>query len=102
LDVVTFALQALGFYNAEVIRAYYQTTLQLQAVQSDDDAEMLDIVYNNRFYDIGAIYGWGGVEGIYGAVSSSPTNTLVSKWESMESAVQTAMEEAIEAYNKIA
>ncbi len=102
LDAVTFALQALGFYNAEVIRAYYQTTLQLQAVQSDDDAEMLDIVYNNRFYDIGAIYGWGGVEGIYGAVSSSPTNTLVSKWESMESAVQTAMEEAIDAYNKVA
>ncbi len=100
LDIVAFALQALGFYNADVIRSYYQTTLQLQAVQSDDDAEMLDIVYNNRFYDIGAIYGWGGVEGIYGSVSNSATNTLVSRWESMESAVQTAMDEAIDAYNK--
>ncbi|MBO5869185.1 MAG: extracellular solute-binding protein [Clostridia bacterium] len=103
MDIVTFALQALGFYNAEPIRAYYQTTLQLQAVQSDDDAEMLDIVYNNRFYDIGAIYGWGGVESVYGRViGTAGSNTLVSTWDSMKSAVQTAMEKAIEDYNKAA
>lgn len=103
MDQVVFAIQALGFYNADVIRAYYQTTLQLQAVQSDDDAEMLDIVYNNRFYDIGAIYGWGGLEGIYGnVIANSGANTLVSTWQSMETAVQTAMDQAIEDYNKAA
>ncbi len=98
---IAFALQAMGFYNAEVIRAYYQTTLQLQAVQSDDDAEMLDIVYNNRFYDIGAIYNWGGkLLGLYGSViGNSASNTLVSTWQGMESQVQTAMEQAVEAYN---
>lgn len=100
---IAFALQAMGFYNTEVIRAYYQTTLQLQAVQSDDDAEMLDIVYNNRFYDIGAVYNWGGkLIGLYGSViSNSSANTLTSTWESMESAVTNAMEQAVEDYNNI-
>ncbi len=103
IDQVVFAMQALGFYNADTIRAYYQTTLQLQAVQSDDDAEMLDIVYNNRFYDIGAIYGWGGLESIYGSViGNSGANTLVSTWQSMETAVETAMQKSIDDYNKAA
>ena len=101
LPQIAFAVQAMGFYNAEVIRAYYQTTLQLQAVQSDDDAEMLDIVYNNRFYDIGAIYNWGGkLLGLYGSIiGNANANTLVSTWQGIESQVQTAMEQAVEAYN---
>ena len=103
LPQITFALQALGFYNADVIRAYYQTTLQLQAVQTDDDAEMLDIVYNNRFYDIGAIYEWGKLVGLYGNVIANPSsNTLVSSWEAMQSSVETAMEQAIQDYNNAA
>ncbi len=105
-DVIAIALQALGFHNTEVIRAYYQTTLQLQAVYTDSDAEMLDIVYNNRFYDIGAIFGWGELNSsknlinLYGSViADSSANTLVSKWESMESMVESAMQETIDAYN---
>ncbi len=103
LEIVTFALQTLGFHNADVIRAYYQTTLQLQAVQSDDDAEMLDIVYNNRFYDIGAIYEWGSLVSLYGSViSNSGANTLASSWEAMETAVKTAMDQAVVDYNNAA
>lgn len=105
LPVIGFALQAMGFYNTDVIRAYYQTTLQLQAVYTDDDADMLDIVYNNRFYDIGAIFGWGdtgssnNLINLYGSfISDATSNTLVSRWESMESMVQTAMDSAIDAY----
>lgn len=96
---IVFALQALGFYNAEVIRAYYQTTLQLQAITADDDAEMLDIVYNNRFYDIGAIFTWGSLLNLYGnVIADSNSNTLTSKWESMEGAVESAMQATIDAY----
>lgn len=96
---IVFAMQALGFYNAEVIRAYYQTTLQLQAITADDDAEMLDIVYNNRFYDIGTIFTWGNLINLYGnVIADSNSNTLVSKWEAMESVVESEMQKTISAY----
>ncbi len=102
---VAFALEALGFHNSEVIRAYYRQTLQLQAVTSDDDADMLDIIYNHRFYDLGAIFGWGAgsnsLINIYGSViADSAANTLISRWESAESAVLSAMDETLEAYEK--
>ncbi len=102
LDLVTFALQALSFYSTEVVRAYYQTTLKLQAAHSDDDAEMLDIVYNNRFYDVGAIYGWGSIEQLYSRVIRSANNSLTAEWERIKGAVETDMKKAVEAYNKAA
>ncbi len=102
---VVFAIQALGFYNSDVIRAYYRTTLQLQAMDTSDDAEMLDIVYNNRFYDIGAIFGWGtganSLESIYGTViADSASNTLASRWDSAEDSIVNDMEETLKAYNE--
>ena len=102
---IAFALDALGFYNSDVIRAYYQQTLQLQAVTTDDDADMLDIIYNNRFYDLGAIFGWGeggnSLINIYGSViADSASNTLISRWDAAESAVISAMNETLEAYGK--
>ena len=97
------ALQALGFYNGDVIRAYYLQTLQLQALVSDEDAEMLDIVYNNRFYDIGAIFGWGGstnLENIYQSlIGDTSSNKLISLWESAKPSIESAMEKTLEAYN---
>ena len=100
-----FALEALGFYNSDVIRAYYQQTLQLQAVTSDDDAEMLDIIYNHRFYDLGAIFGWGAgsnsLINLYGSViADSSANTLISRWDAAESAVISAMNDTLDAYEK--
>lgn len=102
---IAFALDALGFYNSDVIRAYYQQTLQLQAVTSDDDAEMLDIIYNNRFYDLGAIFGWGeganSLINIYGSViADSASNTLISRWEAAEAVITAKMNETLEAYEK--
>lgn len=99
---IVFAMQALGFYNADVIRAYYQTTLQLQAITADDDAEMLDIVYNNRFYDIGTIFTWGNLINLYGnVIADSNSNTLISKWEAMESAVENDMQKTLSAYESV-
>ncbi len=61
---------------------------------------MLDVVYNNRFYDIGAIYNWGGLLSFYGGIiGNSSANTLTSSWSAKETQVVTAMEQAVEAYN---
>lgn len=71
--------------------------MKLQAVEEDADAEMLDLIFNNRLYDLGAIYNWGGnLIGIYSSVMRSGTNTLVSTFESQQTAAQTAMDQTIE------
>ncbi len=102
LDRLTFAMQALGYYNRDVIDAYYSQTLQLQALQTDDDAAMLDLIYNNRFYDIGAIYNWGGLGSIYGdIVMAQKGNTLSSVFDSKSRAINLAIARAVKDYEKM-
>ena len=101
LDAAYVLLDALGYYSADVKKAYYEETLQLQTL-AGEDAEMLDLVYGSRFYDIGAFFNWGtgsnSLLNIYGSLISGSTNELTSRWESAESAIKQAMEETVEAY----
>ncbi len=105
-EAAAFLLEALGYYSDEVTNAYYSLTLQLQALEDDADAEMLDIVYGSKFYDLGAIYTWGSsptLSGLQGAVIANPNgNELVSKYDSIKDSVESAISETLDLYKKIA
>ncbi len=95
-------MQALGCYSSDVTKAYYEQTLQTQALTDDVDAEMLDLVYNNRFYDLGAMFGWGnnGLVNLYGnAIANDATNQLTSLWQSIQTSVESDMQATVDAYN---
>lgn len=103
LKATGFLLEALGYYSKGVTEAYYETTLKLQAVEEDADAKMLDLIYNNRFYDIGAIYSWGGtgnsLVGLYSnVINNDSANTIVSSWDKIKDAVEADMNATIEKY----
>ncbi len=103
LEAATVLMQALGYYSEDVTDAYYQQTLQLQALTANDDAEMLDLIYENRFYDLGAMFNWGNDElaNIYGKlIANDATNQIASYWDSVSSKVTTAMEETVKVYQE--
>lgn len=104
-EAAAFLLEALGYYSDDVKNAYYSLTLQLQALDDDADAEMLDIVYNSRFYDLGAIYTWGtspSLAGIQGSVIANPnTNELMSRYDSISGSVEDAIKDTLELYKRI-
>lgn len=94
-------LQALGFHSKGVTEAYYQQTLQLQALTDNNDAEMLDLIYSNRFYDIGAMFEWGNsaLINFYGSlINNASANEIVSRWDSISTAVETDMQATIDAF----
>jgi ABC-type glycerol-3-phosphate transport system substrate-binding protein len=94
-------LQALGFHSKGVTKAYYQQTLQLQALTDNNDAEMLDLIYSNRFYDIGAMFEWGNsaLINFYGSlINNASANEIVSRWDSISTAVETDMQATIDAF----
>ena len=79
--------------------AYYETTLKLQATDSDEDARMLDVIFDSAFNGLGSIFTWGTLSGLYGSViSNDADNTLISSWQQIESAVTTAMENTLQQY----
>lgn len=103
LDATVYALEALAYYShspsagKSLREAYYETSLKLQAVDSDDDARMLDIVFENRLYDLGGIYNWGGLIGLYSHCLRNNAG-LASYWESIQSAAESDMEATLDAY----
>ena len=107
-DATIYLMEALGYYSkntpggSSVTDAYYEITLKLQGMDTSEDELMLDLVFNNRLYDIGAIYNWGGsLLGIYSAVMRSGSNTLISSFESIKSGAQAAMEDTLLEYQNI-
>ncbi len=103
LEAACVLLQALGFYSEGVTNAYYQQTLQLQALTANDDAEMLDLIYENRFYDLGAMFNWGSdaLANFYGyLIANDSANQIASYWDSISSKVTAGMEETVKAYQE--
>lgn len=92
-------LEALGYYGGGVKKAYYEETLQLQSL-AGEDAEMLDLVYNNRFYDLGSFFNWGNgaLANLYGGLLNNADNQLTSRWAQIEDSVVKSMQETVDAY----
>ena len=107
-----YMLEALGYYRSVnspfgkecVTYAVYETTMKLQSVTNQDDADMMDYILSHRLYDLGGIFDWGKqLTGAYSFCLYGGQNNLVSKWDSIKDSVQMAMEETITAYkNSIA
>lgn len=79
-----------------VTPAYYDKVLKLRNLQDKESAEMLDIIFESRAYDIGFISNWGGIGNlIYNMYWDGDAN-FVSRYEAIESAVNAAMEKSME------
>lgn len=107
LEATCYLLELLGYYSSpasqfganSVTSAFYETTLKLQAVTQDDDSRMIDLITSSRIYDLGGIFDWGKkLIGIYSSCLYNNQNQLASNWDSIHVAVETAMNETIEAY----
>lgn len=108
---IAIALEALAAASSVTVRdAYYNNILKTRSLQDDESEKMLDIMFENRVYDLGAIYGWGQTTGIYDPdsltnflnyIATSGQNTFASKWQSIQSKVEQGLKETLEQYEKL-
>lgn len=57
-----FILEAFCAKSAELVTpAFYDITLKGKLVRDDESIEMLDMIFNNKLYDIGLFFMWGGL-----------------------------------------
>lgn len=86
--IILEALAAESKYT--LIPAYYDVMLTQKYVRDEDSAEMLDIVFSSRVYDIGDIFGFGGLGGTILRIVSTNRNLpadLASLYAKKETAV---------------
>jgi len=90
LGLVIEALGALS--KAKVTPEYYDRTLKLQATRDDESGRMLDIIFASRVFDLGYIYGWGGV----GSAIFNTDPNYASRFEAVADKAESDMLETLE------
>ena len=95
-------LDAMGYYSQKyVMPAYYDRTVTNKLLRDDEAAEMMDIILNNRVFDLAELYNWGDINQMLSSISSSgKPDTIVSQLEKIEpkinSAIQKTLDELLE------
>ena len=91
--VILEALTAESKYT--LLPAYYDISLKTKFARDDESSEMLDIIFANRIYDMGQIFGWGSGESFFTSLSSSGNNNIASYRDKNEAKMISAMEKTI-------
>ena len=77
--------------------AYYEVALKSRAAKDDDSAAMLDLIFGNVVYDLGIMYNFGGID-MFGQLMVNNSTAVTSHLQSIEPAVQAAIDAYVEAY----
>ena len=81
-----------------VTRAYMEVNLKGKDAQDEDDLEMLEIIFGNIFYDVGDVNNFGNIRTLIGGLAESRRTDLTNMIDSNRNAIETAIEDCIEAY----
>lgn len=99
-------LAAMGEASTDTLNySYYEVLLKLRKADPDS-AEMLDIIFENRVYDIGVVFGssWGNLLNMLlpgNAIGNNGENNFPSYFGSNKDAIETAMNKTIEAFEAL-
>ena len=80
-----------------VTPAYYDVQLKYRDSRDDESGEMLDIIFASRTFDVGMVYNWGNILNCFYDLNPG---TITSRFESISSAAETAMNDMILAFEE--
>jgi hypothetical protein len=102
IETTGLILEALTFESRyTLLPAYYDINLKTKFARDDESKEMIDLILANRFYDLGDMYRWATITGIFDDIGSGRTTSLATFWERSEARIQTAMERTLNRLEEI-
>ena len=98
IDKTANILQALGYYSQQyVTHAYYDVTVTNKLIRDEGTAEMMDIILNNRVFDLSYFYRGGGMDNvIFEIASKGQPDTIVSQFEKNENRIKSAIQKTLD------
>lgn len=90
-------LEALAAKSMQLLRpAYYDIALNGKYLRDEESIEMLDIIIDERVYDLGLAYGFSGLDGIVQTLASkNNAGGLMSTMESKSKSIQSAIDKVV-------
>lgn len=89
-------------YQNNVMPNYYDMVVQEKATRDEESREMLKIIYNNRFTDLGDSIWMSMTRSQYESLFVLKSNTFASKTASIEKQINKTLEDSIEAFRSVA
>ncbi|MEG2117632.1 MAG: hypothetical protein RRY76_00345 [Clostridia bacterium] len=84
-----------------VRRQYYEVLLKGRQIADTEGEKALDLIFNNRVYEMGTIYTWGELPALVDSVVMSGSNTLESKLSAVQDEINAEIDLTIEAFKKM-
>ena len=78
--------------------AYYNTALQQKYTRDNESAEMLDLLLQNRVYDLAMIYSWGNINAEYRSLADNNKTDLASVVAKREKQIDKGIEKFLAAF----
>lgn len=81
LEKIGYVLEALSAKSSEVLQpAYYETALKGKTLRDMESEEMLDIIFDNRVFDLGDIMNFGGFSIDFICISTGAKSTDITSF----------------------
>jgi hypothetical protein len=84
-----------------LIPAYYDITLKTKFARDNESSEMLDIIFATRRFDLGLMYGWGGLSDLFGNATKNNNPNITSALEKAEPRIVIAIDKTVAAYDAL-
>ena len=85
-------LEAMAYYGHELIMPeYIERAIKNKSTRDPDSKEMIDILLNNRVYDLGLINDWGGISSEYENLVFNNQSDFASMYKKREKSAKNAL-----------
>ena len=99
LERVSIILEALSAESRYTLQpAYYDVVLTRKFARDEESEEMLDIIFNSRVYDIGAVYSFSGIFLSFIDLSLNFDRNVSSFYEARVDRMQAAIDKVVETF----
>lgn len=96
--IIAEALSAESYYTLR--GEYYDTLIKHKAMRDVESGRMLDIIFQNRVYDMGEFYGLGSYSSELQSMSINHTTDVVSSFKSKEKLSEKAVERFVKSFDE--
>ena len=95
-DTVSFLLEAMSYYSYyNILPIFYDNYLNTKLVRDEESVEMLQMIHDSIYYDLGALYNWGDMRMIIENMANDTTSTLASQYASKSKVMQKMMDRTL-------
>ena len=93
-DFIAIITQALACESTDTLKeAYYDTTLVYQGLRREEDVQMLNLIFDNRVYDLSLVYRWA--DPLIDQISAAKSDKMVTRLKSLYDTYANSINKAI-------